>query len=160
MKTFETSGLTVELRNVNLRKEQHGDEEQLACDLAVISTGADTSYLIDSLGFEDIAPEVHSALRQWFVLGNVGVIHFGSAFDEHKVTLRNVAMNEPIVVLEGAKLNKFKLVNDPDDESAQAWGFRIQAETNENEVGKLGEQIGHKVMIDIDGPPQQDLPLE
>lgn len=152
MTHFKMKKTNAILKDVNPRKENHGEDLVLAADLnlQVVMPGSILMQLTNleaaweffcwDASTEEVRPN--------------GVDHFvlQSRFDAHVLL---VTINDKTMVFDDVTLKKFKV--NPIDGKRVELTFQAQIYPKKNQIAELVEAMMEQVKIKIDTPRQQDL---
>lgn len=140
---LDIAGLEATITSINLRKENHGDERVLACDvklaLDIDKELADTLLggmrLSDSYWNEAGVPKLHGV-----------VVKSPVEFDEHKVVFSSCIGNHHVATMIG---NVNKVMIEPQVGHAAECVMRVQAEVEKEVVANLSEYIKNDLAVAI-----------
>ena len=152
MTHFKMKKTNAILKDVNPRKEHHGEELLLAADLKlqVVMPGSILTELTDAKA----AWEFFCWDQSTEEVRPNGVDHFAleAHFDAHVL---HVSIGEKTMTFEDVRLKKFKVK--PIDGKRVELTFQAQIYPQKNQVAELAEMMMEQVKIKIDTPRQQDL---
>lgn len=162
MTEFRLAGATPVVSSLNARKEIHGEELVLACDVYVKLTrkASPIAYdLVSALvlhsaepaepGTNDADAETLETIN--YLLTVADSISFGTALENMRVSIRQ--STRKLAIFGHATVSKFKL-----NEKEGAISFRISGPMDHQSIGRLAGAIQEMVNLDID-PAQTELDL-
>ena len=151
-----------EVASVNVRKELHGEDLRLACDIRVAfkrdsgATGYDalagamlaTGIVTDApVGTNDVEDPTETLAA---LAGIAESLTFAAAWENHRVSIRQGTRK--VAILSHAKINKGKI------DDGGVISVRIQSEVDRESVGRLAAALRESVSVDV-SPAQTELDL-
>ncbi len=164
MNEFRLDGATPVISNLNARKETHGEELGLACDLRVKLTRKSSPLAYDQVsalvlrsspatgetaGANEADEETAETIN--YLLTVADAISFGTELENMRVSIRQ--STRKLAIFGHAKISKFRLI-----EKDEALAFRISGAMDHQSIGRLAGAIQEMVNLDID-PAQTELDL-
>ena len=152
MTHFKMKKTSAILKNMNPRKENHGEDLVLATDLKlqVVMPGS----IMDELTDTKAAWEFFCWDQSTEEVRPNGVDHFAlsAQFDAHVL---HVSIGEKTMTFDDVTIKKFKAK--PIDGKRVELTFQAQIYPQKNQLAELAEMIMEQVKIKIDTPRQKDL---
>jgi hypothetical protein len=140
------------LKDVNPRKENHGDELKLAADLKLEVVLPFT--VLHELTSTDVPWEFFCWDKSTEEVRPMGIDHFAldTKLDDHVIHL---TIGENVITFDGVTLKKFRAK--PIDGKRVELSFQAQIYPVKDHLAMLGEVLMEQVKVKIDPPRQQDL---
>jgi len=153
---IEIDKTTAKIANVNIRKEKHGEDEKVACDLKLsFLTGC---AFLDQLAAETIEMPYEKLLydeRGNKVALGISAISYSNQYEDHEIMLSQHIAEEENQCFSDVKINKIAVTI----ESNKSVGVSIRCQfyPEEDQLTWLAERMTHEIELTVVPPKQEDL---